>query len=126
MKNIIIIFTVAAALMTGALLSCQKKSEAPSVTITSPANNATIYLGDSLHIEGKLSDDESLHEAAIRVMAPSGDTVMAEYPSVHDLKTYTFHYHYKPLVTGVFLLQVVAEDHDGNRTVQGRNFSVAP
>lgn len=119
------IFIWALAIMLG-INSCKKNSDSPVVTITSPTANAGIVLGDSLHIEGKLTDDKSLHEAAVYIMSPGGDTVMKDYPYVHEKKTHSFHYHYKPDSLGIYLLQVVAEDHDANTTISARNFTVTP
>lgn len=117
---------VTAFALTVAITSCKKNSDAPVVSITSPVNNSSIVLGDSIHIEGKLTDDKSLHEAAIYVMSPGEDTVLKDYPYVHEKKTHSYHYHYKPDSLGVYLLQVIAEDHDGNTTIVARNFSVTP
>lgn len=119
-----ILFTAFA--LTVAITSCKKKSDAPVVSITSPANNSSIVLGDSIHIEGKLTDDKSLHEAAIYVMSPGEDTLLKDYPYVHEKKTHSYHYHYKPDSLGVYLIQVIAEDHDANTTIAARTFSVTP
>lgn len=108
--------TVAATLLSLVFIiaSCGKKSEnqAPVITIAEPANGDSVALTDSMHIEGNMTDDESLHEAAILVIGSTGDTAFQQYPTVHALKTYTFHYHFHPTSVGSYQLKVVATDHD--------------
>lgn len=109
-----------------AVSSCSKKSEnaSPVITLVEPADGESIAVTDSLHIEGNFSDDEGLHEASILVVKSTGDTAFQQYPYVHDLKTYSFHYHFKPSSAGSYTLKVVAEDHDEMRSEKNVSFTV--
>jgi hypothetical protein len=127
MKKSTLVFAAVALLLAVFVSSCSKKgNEAPVVTITEPDNNATVALSDSLHIEGKMTDDESLHEAIIVVTNSTGGVVFQAVPTVHDLKTYTFHYHFQPIVVGSYKLSVTAEDHDGKSSTAERDFTAIP
>ncbi len=111
--------------ITFAVSSCgQKENQSPVVTIEEPLDNDTISVTDSLHIEGSLTDDESLHEASILVIQSTGDTALQEYPYVHDLKTYDYHYHFHPSVVGTYTVKVTAEDHEEKSATTTRTFTV--
>ncbi len=118
-------FVVLTALVF-AVSSCSKKTEnqAPVITLSEPGDGESISITDSLHIMGTLTDDESLHEASILVIGSGGDTAFQEYPVVHDLATYTFHYHFHPTHTGNYTLQVTAEDHDEAHSEKSVSVSV--
>ncbi len=106
--------------------SCNSKKEngAPVITIEEPEDGLTIPLTDSAHIEGVVTDDESLHELSIVVVKSTGDTVLEAYPNVHDLKTYSFHYHFHPSTVGNYTLHVTAEDHDSKSATSTRGIIV--
>ncbi len=109
------------ATITISVSSCKKdeaENQAPFITVDEPADNSTITVGTEIHIEGTMSDDEVLHEASILVYLAGVDTpVFANYPMVHDLKTYDFHTHYDaPAVAGTYKVHVKAIDHDGTNT----------
>lgn len=127
MKTAFYFGILAASLFAVSLTACKKdKSTAPLIVISEPDNGASIALSDSLHIEGTLSDDESLHEASVIIKSMAGDTVFSAYPYVHDLKTYNFHYHFHPMNAGMYHLHVNVEDHDENLTTAERSFTVTP
>ena len=107
-----------------AISSCAKKNAAPVVNIEEPTDNEMVALTDSAHIEGTLTDDEELHEASVLVIKSTGDTALQDYPYVHDLKTYSFHYHFHPVTTGTYTLKVTAIDHAENSTTATRTFTV--
>ncbi|HLP50411.1 MAG TPA: DUF4625 domain-containing protein [Chitinophagales bacterium] len=104
---------------------CSKKENmAPVIDIEEPTNNRMISLGDSIHIEGVVTDDESLHEMSVIVTNTANVKVLEEYPTVHELSTYSFHYHFHPMATGTYTLTVTAEDHDGKAGTATRTFMV--
>ncbi len=124
-QNALLAIAVTAG-VTFAVSSCSKKSEngAPVITLDEPADGESIAVTDSLHIEGNFTDDEGLHEASILVVKSTGDTAFQQYPYVHDLKTYSFHYHFRPSATGSYTLKVVVEDHDEMRSEKNVSFTV--
>lgn len=114
------------AILAFTISSCGSKKEnaAPVITIEEPEDGVTIPLTDSAHIEGVVTDDESLHELSIVVVKSTGDTVLEAYPNVHDLKTYSFHYHFHPSTVGNYTLHVTAEDHDSKSATSMRSIIV--
>lgn len=128
-KNQIVFFSL--FIITGLTLiisSCSKKTEksAPVIKLDEPADGETVAITDSLHIEGNFSDDEGLHEASILVIKSTGDTAFQQYPYVHDLKSYSFHYHFRPSSAGTYNLNIIVEDHDELRSEKNVSFTVTP
>ena len=114
MKKTILFSAAIVAVATITLISsCGHKNAAPVVTLDEPADAGVFTVGDTVHVEGDLTDDESLHEASILFFRAGVDTPLAEYPYVHDLKSYHFHHHVPVMNAGSYQVQVVAEDHDG-------------
>lgn len=106
------------AAITISVSSCKKdkdENQAPVITVESPVDNSSITVGTEIHVEGTMSDDDVLHEASILIYRTGVDTpLIANYPMVHDLKTYNFHTHYDaPSVAGIYKVHVKATDHDG-------------
>ncbi|HLP21203.1 MAG TPA: Ig-like domain-containing protein [Chitinophagales bacterium] len=130
MKSTIKTFALVALLISAIAVtigSCSKKTEnqPPVVNLEEPAANETFALSDSVHIEGTVTDDESLHEMSVVVTNATGNKVFEQYPTVHELTTYSFHYHFHPGTAGTYNLEVTAEDHDGERATATRAFVVA-
>ena len=73
---------------------------------------ALCWCWDTIHIQGTVTDDKSLHEMSVVLVKGTSDTVYAEYPYVHDLKTYPFQYYFHPTASGTYTLHVNATDHD--------------
>lgn len=113
--------TVVLFALTTSISSCSKKAEnkAPVINMLEPENNSSVTVGNEIHVEGTMTDDESLHEAAILVIKGT-DTVLASYPTVHELTTYDFHVHADATTAGSYTVKVFAEDHDGEQTVVTR------
>lgn len=105
--------------------SCKKEeNKAPVIVVDEPTEGAMTMLPDSTHIEGTVTDDDALHELGVVIKNHMGDTVFAEYPSVHALKTYNFHYHFATSDTGMYHLHVTAEDHEGGEATKEVMFHV--
>lgn len=127
MKKLTGILAIALLAVVYSLPSCKKtENKAPVIVLDEPADGESIVLTDSLHIEGTASDDDELHEMSVLVTSHMGDTVFASYPTVHALKTYTFHYHFHPADTGMFHLQIAAADHEDAVTTKEVMFTVTP
>jgi hypothetical protein len=127
MKTKITITAIALLLISLAtqITACNKKeNQAPLIVIDEPANDAMIMLPDSAHIEGSVSDDNELHELSVVVKNHGGSVVFEQYPTVHALKTFNFHYHFVTSDTGMYHLHVTAEDHDGGVSTKEVMFHV--
>ncbi len=120
MQTILMAVVVLLAL-TVTTSSCSKKAEnkAPVISLVEPEDNSTVTVGNEIHVEGTMTDDESLHEAAILVIKGT-DTVLATYPTVHELTSYPFHIHADATTAGTYTVKVFAEDHDGAQTTVTR------
>lgn len=112
--------------------SCKKKdtdSSAPTLVMDEPADDDTVVVvGDSLHIEGTVTD-ASLHELNIKVTKNStGATLYNQDPMVHDLTTYFYHYHFAPKAsdTGACTLTVTVSDHSEHTISKTAAFKVIP
>ncbi len=119
---------LAAALVTGfafTVQSCSKEeaNQAPTIALVEPEMNATVTLGNEIHVEGTATDDNELHEMAIWITY-MGDTVKTLYPTVHALKTYDFHTHYEPVAAGSYTVNVVVADHEGLTASETRTVTV--
>jgi hypothetical protein len=108
------IISVVAVVFLVQLTSCrEKENQNPVIVVDEPTDGAMTILPDSTHIEGTVTDEDALHELSLVIKNHMGDTVFAQYPTVHALKTYNFHYHFATSDTGMYHLHVTAEDHDG-------------
>ncbi|MBL7805479.1 MAG: hypothetical protein JNL02_17190 [Saprospiraceae bacterium] len=102
-------------------------TEAPVLTITSPAEGAS-YTGTlDIHLE---VTDESLHEMSVKVTRDSdGSVVFEEEPTVHD--EIEFHFEHLHTFTGLsgdtpMTLTVVVEDHSAHTTTKTVHFIAKP
>lgn len=132
MKNIQHLLLVAALSMpaVGTFTAChdhdhdENDTEAPVVTIESPAEGAS--LSGEVHVHG-LVTDASLHELSIKVTRDDNNAVLLEVaPEVHDLTEYDFDEHFTAglLSETNATLVVTAEDHNSNVTTKTVRFKV--
>jgi hypothetical protein len=101
-------------------------SNAPVVTINSPAENASV--SGEVHVECTATD-ASLHEMEVKVTKDSdGSELFKQNPTVHDETEYDFHEHFTPSVAAetAVTLTVTVSDHSDNTTVKTLKFTVKP
>ena len=107
------------------ITGCKKKeNQAPIISITSPSNGQVFNLGATVNINGIATDDNALHEAAIVLTNHMGDTVLADFPTVHSAKSYTVAYNVTVVDSGQHHLQVIFTDHDNAQTEESIIFNV--
>lgn len=108
--------------------SCGKKhgQSAPVIIVNSPQPNDSIAVSDTVPVLITATDDESLHEMSVIVKTHAGDTVFAEYPYVHALKTFAFTGYFHTNSAGMYHLHVSAIDHDDERTNKEVLFYIVP
>ena len=107
--------------------SCKKNPgpENPVITLTSPADTLVINVGDTISINGTVTDNESLHEVFISFKNNGSDSVLInDNPYTHGSKSYTFRYTWYPSYTSTYTLNVIAQDHDLNTTEKDFSFTV--
>lgn len=112
------LFTLLASTLVITFSSCNKQDdEKPVITLSTPADEQDYEPGDTIFIEGTVTDNEALHEMVIQVIKEEGgDTVLYYTPTVHDTKSYTIDTMLIPsdTVHVHFHLKVEAWDHDDN------------
>lgn len=127
MKNKSIQFTALLCLMFSMLhFTACKKDEAqdddlndhdkPVITMTSPSDSLMYNNGDTIRINGTVTD-HSLHELLVTIVDNANDSVLySQSPEVHDFTSYTIDMKWKAQVanhTNASVI-VVAEDHNSN------------
>lgn len=111
------------------LSSCKKEeeekedTEAPTLTITAPAGGTAFANNSTINIQGKVTDNDDLHELLIQVLQGS-NVVYQSTPSVHGLKTYDFNVSSSALSTGSYTIKVTVADHNDNSTFQTRTITI--
>ena len=89
----------------------------PVITLTTPTDQQDFAIGDTIFIQGDITDNEGLHELMVMVyQEESGNTILDYTPTVHDMASFhidtfvvptdTVHVHYH--------LKIEAWDHDNN------------
>lgn len=102
----------------------ENDTTAPTVTITSPAENASVV--GEVHVECTVSD-ASLHEMEVKVTKDSDGTVLySATPTVHDETSYEFHEHFTPALAAetAATLTVTVSDHSDQTTTKTVKFTV--
>ncbi len=100
------------------------------ITITSPAENDTISVGDTLSIEGTAIGEEELHGYDLYILKKtSGDTVFTADDHAHN-DTVDIHHHWEGVdttATGALELNIIfTVDHDNNTQTEKVNFHCVP
>lgn len=111
-----------------AFAACHKHEDdtnAPVVTIESPAADASISGAVNLHIH---VTDESLHEMTVVITKDSDNSqVYSDSPSVHDETDYHYEKTFTPsgiTAETAMTLTVTVADHSDHTTVQTVKFKV--
>lgn len=87
----------------------------PVIRIYSPANLASLASGDTLQVQGQITDND-LHEIQVRLSRTSDGTILFnDLPVVHGYKSYDINRSFQnPGGQGSCLLLIRASDHAGN------------
>ncbi len=104
-------------------------TQSPSIDINTPTNAQIFSITDTIKINGLITENESLHEANIKITDLSSNaTVYANFPLVHDLTSYTFSQMFFPNVTTHTSYNVLVEatDHAGNKTSKSVQVHIMP
>ncbi len=99
--------------------SCNNnENDGPVITLTTPADEQDFEIGDTIFIEGTITDEEALHELMLVLYKQeTGDTVVHYMPTVHDMESFSIDTFYVPddTVHIHFHLNIEAWDHDNNK-----------
>lgn len=87
------------------------------------------YPGAAISIKRTAADNVGLHEGTIVIVKSANNTeLFRQKPSVHDLLTYAIDYTFRPIVTTVADMKVIATfyDHVDNTAEKVVNLKIKP
>jgi hypothetical protein len=109
-----------AVMLIGLCSSCDKDTDDPTVSITSPGDNDTLKSGDELHIEMTFADNEALSWYRVHLGDHQGGSqpeFLIDYED-NDVDGNTFHLHEHATVPDsvqpAYYLHIEAKDEAGN------------
>ena len=89
----------------------------PVITVSKPTTNQVYISGDSIIVEGKVTDDKKLYRGKVQIKNDISNLVMAEtFYETHFLPAINFRLAYKAIVTSStdFSILVEFRDHGDN------------
>ncbi|HEV8271022.1 MAG TPA: hypothetical protein VGQ04_06915 [Chitinophagaceae bacterium] len=89
----------------------------PVITVSKPIANQVYTSGDSIIVEGKVTDDKKLYKGKVQIKNDANNFVMAEgYYETHFLSTLDYRVAYKAVVTVPtdYSIFVEFQDHGAN------------
>jgi hypothetical protein len=133
MKNNVLFFGAILFLLLVAFSSCgkhdHKDNEAPTVTMTSPAEGAVFNTADSILFLAFATDDEDLHSGRISIVRTSDDYLLAAKSLyAHAMKSYDVNDKLLVTVSQTTAAKAIVqfEDHDGKVTTKEANITINP
>jgi len=111
MKNLIFI-SLGCSIIS--LSSCTGDKTNPEITITYPASNSTVIIGDTMHITGNVTDNNELEEVDVHVVnLTTKDTVRHDHHSMSG-KSFGIVTDYITTDPGNYSVYIEAGDAAGN------------
>jgi hypothetical protein len=101
----------------------------PTITISKPTANQVYASGDSIIVEGKVTDDKKLYKGKVEIKNDINSFVMADgYYETHFLAIINFRLAYKAVVTTPtdFTIHVEFQDHGANTSEATLKVKVNP
>ena len=101
----------------------------PVLAVNKPLNNQVLNNGDTIFVEGKVSDDKTMYKGRIKISDDgNGFGLKEEFFETHVLQTINFNTFYKANVTTVsdFTVLVEFEDHGLNKVFVSLKVKVNP
>ena len=89
----------------------------PTITISKPTANQVYTSGDSIIVEGKVTDDKIVYKGKVQIKNDANNFVMADgYYESHFLQAINYRLAYKAVVTAPtdFSILVEFQDHGAN------------
>jgi hypothetical protein len=101
----------------------------PTITVSKPTANQVYISGDSIIVEGKVTDDKTLYKGKVEIKNDVNSLVVAngDYET-HFLATMNYRLAYKAVVTTStdFTIRIEFQDHGGNTSVATLKVKVNP
>ncbi|MES2621172.1 MAG: Ig-like domain-containing protein [Bacteroidota bacterium] len=107
--------------------SCKKNTgpSEPVITLLSPADTTVINSGDTVLIEGTVTDNKSIHELYFTFRNSVTDsTILYDHPYAHGAKSYNFRYIWYPSSADPYVFSVDVQDHDKNQVFKDFTLNV--
>lgn len=101
----------------------------PTITVTKPTVNQVYLSGDSIIVEGKVTDDKIVYKGKVQIRNDATNLVMADgYYESHFLKAIDYRLAYKAIVTAPtdFSILVEFQDHGANTSATTIKVKVNP
>jgi hypothetical protein len=101
----------------------------PVITVSKPTANQVYTSGDSIIVEGKVTDDKKLYKGKVQIKNDPNNFVMAEgYYETHFLSTIDYRLAYKGVVTVPtdYSIFVEFQDHGANTSTATIKVKVNP
>ena len=101
----------------------------PVITVSKPTANQVYASGDSIIVEGKVTDDKKLYKGKVQIKNDVNNFVLAEgYYETHFLSTINYRLAYKSEVTTPtdFSILVEFQDHGANTSTATIKVKVNP
>jgi hypothetical protein len=101
----------------------------PVISVTKPVVNQVYSSGDSIIIEGNVSDNKTLYKGKVQLKNDATSAIVAEnFYETHFLKTISFRVAGKAVVTSATDFSIITEfeDHGLNKTSQTFKVKVNP
>ena len=101
----------------------------PVITVSKPTANQVYISGDSIIVEGKVTDDKKMYKGKVEIKNEATNLVMAyNYYETHFLQAINFRLAYKAVVTVStdFNILVEFQDHGANTSTANIKVKVNP
>ena len=101
----------------------------PVITVSKPAANQVYTSGDSIIVEGKVTDDKIVYKGKVQIKNDASNLVMADsYYESHFLQAINFRVAYRAIVTVPtdFSILVDFQDHGANTSTATIKVKVNP
>ena len=97
----------------------------PTITISKPTANQVYTSGDSIIVEGKVTDDKIVYKGKVQIKNDANNLVLADnYYESHFLQAINFRLAYKAVVTAATDLSILVEFRDHGDNVSSATIKV--
>lgn len=101
----------------------------PVITVSKPTANQVYANGDSIVVEGKVTDEKKMYKGKVQIKSDATNVLVAEeYYETHFLTAINYRVAYKAVVTAAtdFSILIEFQDHGGNAVMATIKVKVNP
>ena len=97
------------------LAGCKKgDNTAPTISITSPADNQSFPAGTTVHVKATITDNVEIHHVHLYVTNANTDAQLLHFEDHVDLGTYNLDQTFVTQAGISYKIDIQADDHSGN------------